>query len=40
MAAFAPAGGAVPMSQQIDQPTLQVSTASLLATPGNQRPGA
>jgi hypothetical protein len=40
MAAFAPAGGAVPMSQQIDQPTLQASTASLLATPGNQRPGA
>ena len=30
MAAFAPAGGTVPISQQIDQPSVQASTASLL----------
>ena len=43
MAAFAPAGGAVPMSQQIDQPTLQASTATSCfktSAPGNQRPGS
>ena len=40
MAAFAPAGGTAPISQQIDQPTPQAGNANLFAALANQKPGA